>query len=86
MPIDNKYDVVDQGLVVTITKEAYEELKENTQMLAELQADDSVIISKKEYDQLKRADAELSALHAGGVDNWTWYSESLIDAGFYDDE
>ncbi|WQZ00618.1 hypothetical protein [Klebsiella phage vB_KpnP_cmc355D] len=35
---------------------------------------------------LERQDAELSALEAGGVDNWEWYSESLRDAGLLDDD
>lgn len=30
-----------------------------------------------EYRRLIRRDAELSALEAGGVDNWEWYSDSL---------
>ena len=32
-------------------------------------------------DLLKKAD-ELEALEAGGVDNWQWYEESLIDTNF----
>lgn len=35
---------------------------------------------------LERRDNELSALEAGGVDNWEWYSESLRDAGLLDDD
>lgn len=32
-----------------------------------------------EYVQLKRAQAFLQALQAGGVDNWDWYSEAYRD-------
>ncbi len=48
--------------------------------------EEMITITKKEYDALQRASAELSALHAGGVDNWEWYHESLQDAGFFDDD
>lgn len=41
-------------------------------------------ISKKEYEELLDRDKKLSALEAGGVDNWEWYSESLSQ--YYDDE
>jgi hypothetical protein len=47
---------------------------------------ETVTISKKRHDRLCRVEAELNALHAGGVDNWDWYSESLRDAGLLDDE
>ena len=30
---------------------------------------------------LEKRDEILTALEAGGVDNWTWYDESLQDAG-----
>ena len=36
-------------------------------------------ISKKELDELRDAQARLSALEAGGVDNWEWYDEALKD-------
>ncbi len=39
-------------------------------------------ISKKEYEELLDRDRKLSALEAGGVDNWEWYGESL--AQYYD--
>ncbi len=39
-------------------------------------------ISKKEYEELLDRNRKLSALEAGGVDNWEWYSESL--AQYYD--
>ncbi len=36
-----------------------------------------VTISKKEYERLVEDSKVLDALHAGGVDNWEWYDESL---------
>lgn len=47
---------------------------------------ETVTISKEEYKRLLRSQLELSALHAGGVDNWEWYGESLADAGLLDDD
>ena len=35
------------------------------------------ILTPKELEELLTAKYELSALHRGGVDNWTWYGESL---------
>lgn len=46
----------------------------------------NVTISSKRLKYLEDRDAILSALEAGGVDNWEWYSESLSDAGLCDDE
>lgn len=46
----------------------------------------TVTITKKQYDSLIRDRKELRALHAGGVDNWEWYSDSLIDAGLVEVE
>ena len=37
----------------------------------------SNILSDKRLKELERAEAKLSALEAGGVDNWEWYGESL---------
>lgn len=34
-------------------------------------------ITTGEYDELLKRDEILTALEAGGVDNWEWYSESL---------
>lgn len=45
-----------------------------------------VTISSKRFQELIEAEEELLALHAGGVDNWEWYSESLREAGLFDDE
>ena len=41
-------------------------------------------ISKKEYEELLDRNRKLSALEAGGVDNWEWYSESLSQ--YYSDK
>lgn len=38
---------------------------------------DSIIISAYEYMTLQIRDAILTCLEFGGVDNWTWYCESL---------
>ncbi len=43
-------------------------------------------VTQERYDELLRKEKELDALHAGGVDNWEWYSESLSQAGIWDDE
>lgn len=45
-----------------------------------------ITIPTSRYKQLLKDSKILAALHAGGVDNWEWYSESLNDAGLYDDE
>ena len=47
---------------------------------------ETVTISKKEYQSLLDDRKWRLALEAGGVDNWQWYSESLSEAGYYDDE
>lgn len=38
-----------------------------------------VKLSKSEYEKMVRQISKLSALEAGGVDNWEWYDESLKD-------
>ena len=43
--------------------------------------DDTVTISKKEYEDLLHDSKVLGALYAGGVDNWEWYEESLSELG-----
>lgn len=42
--------------------------------------DGNVTISKEMYDALLLRDKTLAALECGGVDNWTWYGESLENA------
>lgn len=34
-------------------------------------------ITQKEYEELLDAQAKLTALESGGVDNWEWYSEAV---------
>ena len=38
-----------------------------------------ITITRKKYAQLIQRNDMLSGLESGGVDNWTWYSESLKD-------
>lgn len=40
---------------------------------------DYVQLTREEYDHLCDREEKLSALEAGGVDNWEWYDESLSD-------
>ncbi len=42
--------------------------------------DDTVTITKKEYEKLLRSEKLLDALHNGGVDNWDWYSDAYNEA------
>jgi len=37
----------------------------------------SIAITKKEYFKLLKIEEIMSRLEAGGVDNWTWYGESI---------
>lgn len=39
--------------------------------------EENITITKKEYYELKSAEAELNLLNMGGVNNWEWYGESL---------
>lgn len=39
--------------------------------------EETVIITKKKYDQLLSDSFALRCLERGGVDNWDWYSESM---------
>lgn len=39
--------------------------------------EDTITISKQEYNQLVKDSEILEALYSGGVDNWEWYEESL---------
>jgi hypothetical protein len=38
---------------------------------------EAVTISRAEFDRLTKADEELGALHAAGVDNWEGYDEAV---------
>ena len=39
--------------------------------------EETITISRKEYDALKKDARILEALYAGGVDNWEWYGDAL---------
>lgn len=47
---------------------------------------DNITIPIERYNKLVRAEKMLSALEAGGVDNWEWYSESLQEFFKEDDD
>jgi hypothetical protein len=47
---------------------------------------ETVTISKKQYESLLDDSKWRLALERGGVDNWEWYYESLQDAGYFEDE
>lgn len=49
-----------------------------------MDTEDTITISKKEYNDLTRAQRKLNALEAGGVDNWEWYGDSL--ESFWEEE
>jgi hypothetical protein len=40
---------------------------------------ESITIPREQYFSLKRSEAMLQALEAGGVDNWDWHSEAYRD-------
>ncbi len=40
-----------------------------------------ITITKAAYASLRKADAKLNLLEAGGVDNWDWYGDSLNPDG-----
>lgn len=40
---------------------------------------ENVTITKEQYEELLERSEILSALEAGGVDNWEWYGQSLKD-------
>ena len=84
---ENLYD----DLYHSIKEEVIGQVRETTTQLCNLIGGNSVkvdgsdkIISKKEYEELMDRNRKLSALEAGGVDNWEWYSESLSQ--YYDEE
>ncbi len=78
-------------LYSSIKGEVIGQVKETTAQLCNLIGGNGVrikdynkTISKKEYEELLDRNRKLSALEAGGVDNWEWYSESLSQ--YYGDE
>ena len=75
----------------SIRNEVIGQVRDTTVQLCNLIGGNSVkvngfnkIISKEEYEDLLDRDRKLSALEAGGVDNWEWYSDSLTQ--YYDNE
>jgi len=42
----------------------------------------TITISKEEYETLKDSAFKLECLKAGGVHNWIYYRESLVDGGY----
>lgn len=44
-----------------------------------------ISIPYKEYESLLDDRKWRIALEAGGVDHWEWYTDSLAEAGYYDD-
>lgn len=84
---ENLYD----DLYRSIREEVVGQVRKTTMQLCNLISGNGVkvegsnrTISKKEYEELLDRNRKLSALEAGGVDNWEWYSESLSQ--YYDDE
>lgn len=84
---ENLYD----DLYRSIKEEVIGQVKETTTQLCNLIGGNSIkvedldrTISKNEYEELLDRNRKLSALEAGGVDNWEWYSESLSQ--YYGDE
>lgn len=45
-----------------------------------------VTIPKKEYESLKDDLLWRQCLESGGVDNWSYYSDSLREGGYYAEE
>ena len=71
-------------LYSSIRNEVIGQVRDTTAQLCNLIGGNSVkvkgsnkTISKEEYEDLLDRDRKLSALEAGGVDNWEWYSDSL---------
>lgn len=50
---------------------------DNYQRASQIKAPEQVTITRKEYDRLLAAEAQLDALEAHGVDNWTGYSDAM---------
>ena len=47
---------------------------------------ETVTIPKSEYESLKDDRLWRQCLEGGGVDNWSWYSDSLREGGYFGDE
>lgn len=48
--------------------------------------EETITITKKEYDSLQDDSFWRACLEAGGVDNWSGYHDSLEDGGYFGDE
>jgi len=48
--------------------------------------EETVTITKKEYESLLDDRKWRIALERGGVDNWEWFGDSLQKARYFDDE
>lgn len=48
--------------------------------------EETVTITKKRYEELLDHAFKLSCLEAGGVDNWEWYSDSLREHGYFEED
>ena len=46
----------------------------------------TVAVEIGRFEELIKAEKTLSALEAGGVDNWEWYYESLKDGGLIEED
>lgn len=63
----------------------YDKLKEDIKALESkknlitVDSENKVEVKYSEYEELLKRDEVLSALEAGGVDNWEWYDEALKD-------
>jgi hypothetical protein len=49
-----------------------------------MNTENTITITQKEYEELRKDSRKLAALEAGGVDNWEWYGESLKE--FWEEE
>lgn len=52
-------------------------ITDNFQRGSQVKAPEEVTISRKEYDQLRAAQAKLDALEAAGVDSWSGYDDAM---------
>jgi hypothetical protein len=50
------------------------------------ESNQTISIPVSRYLELLRNEAELRALHLGGVDNWEWYEEAMATVAEYDED
>ncbi|MBY5849775.1 hypothetical protein HFN51_04285 [Rhizobium leguminosarum] len=48
--------------------------------------EETVTITKKEYESLLDDAKWRECLEGGGVDNWSYYHDSLVDGGYFGEE